>query len=165
MRRGQLLASMIVLALAAVACGGDNTTPSAGGTTSPGGTSPQPTANASINNQGQLDATGMSGFSIELDDNYFKPTFIKAKSGQALNIELESEGSNPHTFTITALNIDQQLAAGEKKEIDITLPAGTTDVVFFCRFHGSIGMQGAFFFGSAPSAAGSSGADYTPDPY
>ncbi|HJR19633.1 MAG TPA: cupredoxin domain-containing protein [Actinomycetota bacterium] len=166
MRRGQLLASMIILSLAAVACGGDNTTtPSAGGTTSPGATPPQPSANPSINNQGQLDATGMSAFSIELDDNYFKPTFIKAKTGQTLNIELEAEGASAHTFTITAMNIDHELAAGEKKEINLTLPAGTTDIAFFCRFHGSIGMQGAFFFGSAPTAAGSSGSDYTPDPY
>ena len=162
MRRGSMLALITVLSLAAVACGGDDTTtPSAGGTTSPGGTSPQPTA---INNQGQLDATNMSAFSIELDDNYFKPTFIKAKPGQALNIELEAEGANPHTFTITALNIDHQLAAGEKKEINLTLPAGTNDVAFFCRFHGSGGMRGAFFFGSAPQAASPAVTD-EPDPY
>ena len=151
MRRARLLALVSVFALAVVACGDDNTTttPRAGGTTSPGGTSPQPT----VNNQGRLDATSMSGFSIELDDNYFKPTYIKAKPGQTLNIELESEGANPHTFTSTALNLDHQLAAGEKKEITFTLPSGSTDIVFFCRFHGSGGMQGAFFFGSAPSTA------------
>jgi len=151
MRRAGLFALISVIALAVVACGDDNTTtPSAGGTTPPGGTSPQPT----VNNQGQLDATGMGSFSIELDDNYFKPTYIKAKPGQALNIELEQEGANAHTFTITSLNIDHQLIAnGEKKEINITLPSGTTDLVFFCRFHASIGMQGAFFFGSAPSTA------------
>ena len=152
MRRARLFALISVILLAVVACGDDNTTtPSAGGTTPPGGTSPQPT----VNNQGRLDATGMSSFSIEIDDNYFKPTYIKGKPGQALNIELESEGANPHTFTLTALSIDQELAAGEKTEITITLPSGTTDVVFFCRFHGSAGMQGAFFFGSAPSTAGS----------
>ena len=152
MRKAKHLALISIFALAVVACGDDNTTtPSAGGTTSPGGTSPQPT----VNNQGQLDATSMSGFSIELDDNYFKPTYIKAKPGQTLNIELESEGTVPHTFTLTALNLDHQLAAGEKKEITLTLPSGSTDVVFFCSFHGSSGMQGAFFFGSAPSTAGS----------
>lgn len=158
MLRVRLLALTAILALAAVACGGDDTTtPRAGGTTSPGGTSPQPTASGTINNQGQLDATGMNSFSIELDDNYFKPTFIKVKPGQTLNIELEAEGANPHTFTITSLNVDHQLAAGEKKEIDLTLPAGTTDISFFCKFHSSLGMQGAFFFGSAPSAAPVSG--------
>jgi plastocyanin len=152
MRRARPIVLMTIFVLAAVACGdgGTTTTPKAGGTTSPGGTSPQPTAN--FNNQGTLDATSMSSFSIEMDDSYFKPTFIKAKPGQALNIELEQEGANAHTFTITSLNVDHQLIAnGEKKEIDITLPSGSTDIVFFCRFHGESGMQGAFFFGSAPS--------------
>ncbi|MEX2555264.1 MAG: cupredoxin domain-containing protein [Actinomycetota bacterium] len=152
MPKTKLLVLVTVLTLAAVACGGDNSTPSAGGTTQSPGTSPQPTANP-INTEGTIDATAISEFSIELDDYYFKPTFIKVRPGQTLNIELEQEGANAHTFTITALNIDHQLIArGEKKEINLTLPTGTTDVVFFCRFHGSGGMRGAFFFGAAPSA-------------
>jgi plastocyanin len=152
-RKVQLLALMTMLSLAAVACGGDNdTTPRAGGTTSPGGTSPQPTANSPLNNQGTMDATGMSKFSLELDDSYFKPTFIKGTAGQTLNIELENEGSLPHTFTISALNVDHQVAPGTTVEIDLTLPSGTTDVAFFCRFHVGGGMRGAFFFGAAPTA-------------
>ena len=154
MRKVQLLALMTMLSLAAVACGGDNdTTPRAGGTTSPGGTSPQPTANSSpLNNQGTMDATAMSKFSLELDDSYFKPTFIKAKGGQTFNIELENEGSLPHTFTITSLNLDKEVAPGTTVEIDLTLPAGTDDLAFVCRFHVGGGMRGAFFFGAAPSA-------------
>ena len=153
MRKAHLLALMTVLSLAAVACGGDDaTTPGAGDATSPG-TSPQ--ATSTINNQGQLDATGMPSFSIELGDNYFKPTFIKGTPGQALNIELENEGANPHTFTIASLNIDHQVAAGQKLEINLTLPqGGSADVAFVCRFHEALGMRGAFFFGAAPSASG-----------
>jgi plastocyanin len=163
MRRAQLFALMTLLSLAAVACGGDNTTPGAGGTTPPGGTSPQPTANSSpLNNEGTIDATAMSKFSLELDDRYFKPTFIKAKAGQTFNIELENEGALPHTFTITALNVDEEVAPGTTMEIDLTLPSGTADVAFFCRFHVGAGMRGAFFFGSAPSALP---ADSEPDPY
>jgi plastocyanin len=153
MPKAKLLVLVTVLSLAAVACGGDdNTTPSAGGTTSPGGSSPQPSASP-LNNEGSLDATGMNSFSIELDDNYFKPTFIKVKPGQTLNIELESEGGNQHTFTITSMNVNEQIAPGEKKEIDLTIPAGTEDVQFFCAIHVSLGMRGGFFFGSAPTSA------------
>ncbi|MGH2728644.1 MAG: cupredoxin domain-containing protein, partial [Actinomycetota bacterium] len=151
MPKAKLLALMTVFALAAVACGGDNT-PSAGGTTSPGASSPQPSASP-LNNEGTLDATGMNKFSLGLDDNYFRPTFIKVKPGQVLNIELESEGANQHTFTITALGVNEQIAAGEKKEVDITIPAGTQDVQFFCAIHVSLGMRGGFFFGSAPTSA------------
>lgn len=156
MRKVHLLALMTMLSLAAVACGGDNDiTPRAGDTTSPGGTLPQPTANSSpLNNQGTMDATAMSKFSLELelDDSYFKPTFIKGTAGQTLNIELENEGPLPHTFTISALNVDHQVAPGTTVEIDLTLPSGTTDVAFFCRFHAGGGMRGAFFFGAAPTA-------------
>ena len=164
MAKAKLLAAMTLLALAAVACGGDdNTTPSAGGTTPPGASSPQPSASP-LNDKGTLDATAMNSFSIEIDDNYFKPTFIKVKPGQVLNIELESEGGNQHTFTITALNVNEQIAPGEKKEIDVTIPAGTEDVQFFCAIHVSLGMRGGFFFGSAPTSAtgapGESGSRY-----
>ncbi len=151
MPKRKLLALITVLGLAAGACGGGATTPSAGGTTSPGASPPQPSAGP-LNNEGTLDATAMNGFSLELDDNYFKPTFIKVKPGQVLNIELQSEGANPHTFTITALNVNEQIAAGEKKEIDVTIPAGTADVQFFCAIHVSLGMRGAFYFGSAPTS-------------
>lgn len=152
MRKAQLLALMTVLALAAVACGGDNDSPRAGGTTSPGGTSPQPTANSSpLNNQGTMDATAMSKFSLELDDQYFKPTFIKATAEQTFNIELENEGALPHTFTISSLNVDNEVAPGTTVEIDLTLPSGTTDLAFVCRFHVGGGMRGAFFFGAAPT--------------
>ena len=153
MPKTKLLVLVTVLSLAAVACGGDNNSPRAGGTTSPGGTSPQPTANSSpLTNQGTMDATSMSKFSLELDDQYFKPTFIKATAGQTFNIELENEGALPHTFTITALNLDKEVAPGTTVEIDLTLPSGTTDVAFVCRFHVAGGMRGAFFFGAAPTA-------------
>ena len=92
----------------------------------------------------------MTDFTVEVDDNYFSPTFMKVKDGQKLSIELENEGSNQHTFTITGLNIDQTIDPGAKKEIEITF-TGTSDIAFFCRFHGSGGMRGAFFFGSAPA--------------
>jgi plastocyanin len=111
-----------------------------------------------LTDKGTKDISSMSDVTIELDDNYFEPTFMKVKDGQKLSIELENEGSNQHTFTITGLNIDQTVDAGQKKEIEITF-SGTSDIAFFCRFHGAGGMRGAFFFGSAPTdaAAGSSG--------
>jgi hypothetical protein len=52
--------------------------------------------------------------------------------------------------------VDQQLGAGEAKDVQITLPqSGATE--FHCRFHQqSNGMQGAFFFkdGDSPAGAG-----------
>ena len=146
-----------VFAVAAAACGDDTTTPSSQSSTPAGSTS------SPLDNQGTQDVSSMTDFTIELDDNYFKPTFLKVKDGQKLSLELENEGAAQHTFTITALNIDQVVDPGTKKEIEITF-SGASDVAFFCRFHGAGGMRGAFFFGSAPADAGG-GTTGTPDRY
>lgn len=152
MRKLQILALIGALALAIAACSDNPTTPSGGGTTSP-----TPTGSP-LNNMGTTDVTGMSSFSIELDDRYFKPTFFKATPGQKLNIELENEGTLPHNFTIDALSeADYTVQPGTKMEIDLALPSGTSDVAFYCKFHVTNGMRGAFFFGATPSSVG-----YTP---
>jgi plastocyanin len=82
---------------------------------------------------------------LELDDYYFEPTFLKASPGATVHVELENEGDDTHTFTIDALGIDQEVAAGESATVDVTLPQEGA-VRFYCRFHGDQGMQGAFFF-------------------
>ncbi len=102
-----------------------------------------------VNNKGTK-TVKKGKISIEADDYYFKPTFDKAKPGTKVTVSLENEGKTQHTFTITALGIDQTLDPGQKATVDVTLPAsGATN--FFCRFHGpngtngDLGMQGAFF--------------------
>ena len=148
MHRLRFFVVIAVLALAAAACGDDTPTVPSGQSSTPAGSTASP-----LTNKGTKDVSSMSDFTIEQDDNYFEPTFMKVKDGQKLSIELENEGSNQHTFTITGLNIDQTVDPGQKKEIEITF-SGTTDIAFFCRFHGAGGMRGAFFFGSAPTEAG-----------
>ena len=147
MSRVRSIAAVSVIAVVLFACGGDGTTPSAGGT-SPG-TSPETTP--TVNDQGTLDVSADGKLTLELDDRYFKPTFIKAKPGQSINVELENEGMLPHNFSITSLNIDETVQPGGKVERTFTLPA-SGDVTFFCKFHADDGMRGGFFFGSTPSA-------------
>ena len=158
MRKQRMLIAAAALALVAVACGGDDVTPGGTGTTPPAG-SP---STSPLNNKGTADATtATEDFEVELDnegsENYFKPTFIKVKPGQVLKLELKNEGSNPHTFTITSLQINKEVASGQRDTVTVTFPAaGSADVGFFCSFHGSLGMRGAFFFGTAPqNSAGS----------
>ena len=158
----RFLAVIAALALAMVACGNDNPTVPSSQSSTPAGSSSAP-----ITDKGTKDVSSMSEFSIEQDDNYFEPTFMKVKDGQKLSIELENEGSNQHTFTIDGLNIDQVVDPGAKKEIEITF-TGSSDIAFYCRFHGASGMRGAFFFGSAPtgaSAGGSTGGTTGNDTY
>lgn len=80
---------------------------------------------------------------LELDNFYFEPTFIKAPGESKATLELFNEGSATHTFTIDALNIDEQLSPDARKTIEVEL--GTeTRYEFYCRFHGDQGMRGAF---------------------
>ncbi|MEY2404902.1 MAG: Cupredoxin-like domain [Acidimicrobiaceae bacterium] len=109
-----------------------------------------------VTNKGTKDLSG-SEIEVELDNFYFSPTFIKGGTpGAKVTVHLKNDSTTPHTFTSSALGVDQQLGAGEAKDVQITLPqSGATE--FHCRFHQqSNGMQGAFFFkdGDSPAGAG-----------
>ncbi|MEY2421683.1 MAG: hypothetical protein QOI95_1750 [Acidimicrobiaceae bacterium] len=120
-----------------------------------GGSSSQPVKlSGNTTNKGTKDLSG-SEVTLEQDDFYFNPTFIKGGTpGAKITVHVKNEGSNPHTFTSAALGVDEQLGAGESKDVTITLPqSGATE--FHCRFHQqSNGMQGAFFFKDGDSLAG-----------
>jgi plastocyanin len=152
MPKARLFALTAVLALAAAACGGGTTTSKSGGGTTTGSSS----STSPITNKGTKDVSAKTESSVEIDDFYFEPTFMKVKDGQQLKLELENEGKAQHTFTITALNIDKVIDPGKKVDVTITF-SGPSDVSFFCRFHGSMGMRGAFFFGSAPQTTAGGG--------
>jgi plastocyanin len=122
-----------------------------------GGGSSQPVKlSGSTTNKGTKDLTG-SEITLEQDDFYFNPTFIKGGTpGATVTVHLKNEGKSPHTFTSSALGVDQQVNPGESKDVTITLPSsGATE--FHCRFHQqSNGMQGAFFFRDGDKVAGAS---------
>ena len=108
----------------------------------------------STTNKGTKDLTGTE-ITIEQDDFYFSPTFIKGGTpGATVSVTLKNEGKNPHTFTSAALGVDKEVAAGGTDIVQITLPqSGATE--FHCRFHQqSNGMQGAFFFKDGDTVSG-----------
>jgi plastocyanin len=83
---------------------------------------------------------------LEIDDNYFKPTFVKGKAGESVEIEIESEGSNGHNFSVDSAKIDEAIDPGSKKSVKVSLPSSGS-LAFYCKIHKSSGMQGAFFIG------------------
>ena len=94
---------------------------------------------------GSLTSTGLSKVShgriaLELDDYYFKPTFIQSAHGAEVTVTLHNEGDHTHTFTSKVLDVDEEVAPGKTAKVTITLPAE-----FVCRFHGDKGMKGAFY--------------------
>lgn len=133
----RLLVVFALVGLAAVGCSSsdDSKTSTAAPPVSLPGT---------VNDHGTKPASNPT--ELELDDNYFAATFVKASAGQQFNVELRNEGTNTHTFTSAQLGVDQEVAPGTTKTVTVTAPP-TGSAEFHCRFHQALGMQGAVFIG------------------
>jgi len=115
-----------------------------------------------VTDHGTEDLGDATTLEMELDDEYFAPTFVNAPAGATVTVTLHNEGDLPHTFTIDDLGIDEQLSGGQTKTVEVTLP-DSGNAAFYCRFHVSSGMQGAFVVsgaseGQRPAATSMGGA-------
>jgi plastocyanin len=111
-----------------------------------------------VNNKGSKDVSSRSKATVEeeLDDNYYEPTFIKAKAGEKITFKLENEGDSTHTFTSDELSVDKQLNPGKKAKFTITVPSSAEVFQFHCEFHETLGMRGAVYTRAGASASSSS---------
>ncbi len=100
-----------------------------------------PGLSGSVNDHGTKTVSG-GKIEIELDDDYFGPTFIKANAGDKVTLELKNEGTHEHNFSMKASKVDVDLDAGESKDVTITVPDSST--AYFCEYHQAKGMQGGF---------------------
>lgn len=131
------MAVLVVLVLFATGCGGSDDDKGGGG-------APPVSLAGPTSDHGTKTAT--QELEVELDDFYFGPTFIKATAGQTFTLRLKNEGKTPHTFSSTALGVDEELLPGESKTVRVTAPQ-TGSAVVICRYHQGQGMQGAIFVG------------------
>jgi plastocyanin len=92
---------------------------------------------------------------LELDDNYFAPTFIRGTPGEKVTVKLRNEGNATHSFTSDALGVDEELGPDDSSSVTVTLPQEGA-VEFHCRFHGAQGMKGAFYFQEGDQVQGGS---------
>ena len=100
-----------------------------------------------VNNHGSKALSGMTTtLGLEQDSYYFEPTFVKAVSGAHVTVTLKNTSKVEHNFSITALGVSKDVEAGKTETVTVTLPTGTAPVDFFCKYHKSLGMQGAFYF-------------------
>ena len=135
----KLVVIVAALGLAAAGCG-TNEEP----TVQDEPTTPAATASASVNDHGtKTFTTEAFETELELDNFYFEPTTIKAPGGSTATLELFNEGDVEHTFTIDALEIDEELEPDARKTIEVGL-GDETRYEFYCRYHGDQGMRGAF---------------------
>jgi plastocyanin len=104
--------------------------------------------------------------SIAQTDFAFNPTFIKVPSGvTSVTVSLQNNGTQEHTFTVPSQSVDQVLNPGQSATVTVTIPKKGA-VAFYCRFHKSLGMQGAFFgkVGDKPVATSAAGTTATTKP-
>ena len=96
-----------------------------------------------VNNHGTAVAAGGS---IELDqhDDFYSPTFVQVPKGTtALTVTVKNMGQSLHNFTVPSANVSDDINPGES--MTVTVPVSRAGILFYCRFHQSLGMQGAFF--------------------
>ncbi|MDQ1439093.1 MAG: hypothetical protein QOK43_2722 [Acidimicrobiaceae bacterium] len=163
----RLVAVMTLVGVVAGGCGKSNSGSAGSGTgTGTADTAAPVKLSGTTNNHGTKDFTGKGGsadVTVELDDFYMAPTFIKAKAGQTLSITIKNDGKNAHTFT-TGGGVDEQVNPGKSAKASLTAPASGV-LVYYCRFHQGQGMQGAVYLkdgasSETPSTAGSGGSGY-----
>jgi plastocyanin len=161
-----LIAPVIALVLVLASCGDDDGADvrESGGESGTGSESGSASGTASgqppVSLEGTVSDHGVGEIEndeleLELDDNYFAPTFARGTPGAEVTVELVNEGNATHTFTSDALGVDEELGGGDSSSVTITLPEGGA-VEFHCRFHEGQGMKGAFFFNEGDEVEGGS---------
>jgi plastocyanin len=138
MRR--IVIAMATLTLLLAACGKSSSKTTA--SSSSGG--PPVGLTGQVNNKGDKDLTGKTSGALEVNSFYFEPTFVKATPSTTLQLELSNVSKTTHTFTIDALQINEELPAGAKHTVAVTVPA-TGALRWYCRFHAGQGMQGSVY--------------------
>ena len=146
----------LVVTLAACGGGDDAGSPSAGdaSTSAPPAGAPV-TLEGTVTDKGTGDATGGT-LALDLGDSFFAPTFVKGTPGGTVTVSLTNSGAMPHTFTVDKPKVDVQVDAGKTGTAKVTLPASGA-LLFYCKFHQTTGMQGAFFDQPGATVAGGSG--------
>jgi plastocyanin len=154
-------ASVLVALAGLAACGSSSKSAGTSGGSGSSGAQPVKLGSA-VTNKGTTDIStaSMPTLELTLNDNYFKPTFIKAKPGSTVTVALKNDGSNEHTFTIDGTSVDRDMKPGSSASVQVSIPMNGA-LAFHCKFHGSAGMQGAFFTKTGAAATNVSGTPTT----
>lgn len=97
------------------------------------------------------DAAASNQFTVESYDIYFVPTEIDVPSDTEVTILLPNLGAAAHNFSIDALDISVDIAAGATEEVTFTAPEGEYE--YYCNVpgHKEAGMIGTLI--SRPMAS------------
>ena len=78
---------------------------------------------------------------MEVDSCYFNPTVFTAHPSDKLTLVLGNESTTLHNFSLTEQGIDKDIQADSKITVTVIFPQSGT-LVFFCKYHTSLGMIG-----------------------
>ena len=152
--QGVVVIAGLCLVFAAAGCGGSSSSSSSSDES--GGTTSTTIMGTQTESHGTQDVSSASGkIEIELDDNYFKPTILKGKPGQMVELELKNEGNTAHTFTLAEQSVNKEIQPGDETETDVKFPA-SGELKFVCTFHQGEGMIGALQTSGASSSSSDS---------
>jgi plastocyanin len=93
------------------------------------------------NDHGTKDVSGGGKQDVEVDSCYFNPTVFTAHPGDKLTLTLGNESTTLHNFSLTERGIDKDIQPDAKITVTVTFPPSGT-LVFFCKYHASLGMIG-----------------------
>ena len=114
-----LAAVAITLALALVGCSSSSKDKERVDSSS----APPVSLSGAVTDKGTKDASGDGAtptLELEVDDNYFEPTFTQFAPGAVVTVELKNEGSRDHTFT-PGRNFTWRYACGSSVVISTSL--------------------------------------------
>ncbi len=131
----------LIFTLGLAACGSGSTTTGQRATSTPSGHCPASAglpSNAS--DHGTVPASG-SQLAIEANDFFFSATCVTGVPGGTVTLTVHNAGQALHNVSIPALQIDRDVSPGQTITVHVRM--GSTPLVFFCKYHKSVGMDGA----------------------
>jgi plastocyanin len=133
-RISQVAAAILAIAVAAVACGGED--------------------EAGVDGNGASSSPQIVEMTVK--DFKFVPPKLRGTIGAPIEITLKNTGQVSHTFTIEEFNVDTEVPAGGKTTVTV-LSSEPGEFDYYCRFHQDRGMRGVITttgeYGSGAGAA------------
>jgi nitrosocyanin len=87
-------------------------------------------------------AGGAITLNVVTKDFMFQPTTLSAIAGKQVTVTIKNQGQADHNFSITSLNVNQDIKKGETQTVTFT-PNQSGAIQFFCEYHkNSNGMVG-----------------------
>ena len=94
-----------------------------------------------ITSHGELDVGGQTAEDMNVGDSFFEPTVLAGSGGQQLSLSIANPTQTLHNFSLPEQHFDEDIPAGQTVGLTVIFPANG-QLVFFCKYHRSIGMLG-----------------------